>query len=111
MRQMVSPRRLADGARFMRFVLAASVWTALSLLLPGYAHAQAPLEKGGGITLPERQVAPNLAASEVSADWGNDGKVGMGRDLDDRPDLTPWNFFTAGWDEEPSKRVRPTGTP
>lgn len=42
---------------------------------------------------------------------GKLGNTDEGRDLEQLQDLTPWNFFSAGWDEESSKRQRPTGTP
>src|SRR5260370_37657295 len=59
--------------------------------------------------------AQNSAYSFLNAPSANLGDlVGPGIIVEgtrERSDLTIFNLFTAGWDEDSSKRVRATGTP
>jgi hypothetical protein len=52
--------------------------------------------------------SPTLAG--VASDWGQ-GNAAANEEKPELQDLTLGNFFSAGWDEEMTRRVRPTGTP
>jgi hypothetical protein len=75
-------------------------------LSTGHASAQAPASP----VLPT--IAPLVDESHIGPDWSDDcgdwdGHGGHGRTTrkpDDPPDLTLWNFFSLGWNDEYTRR-------
>jgi hypothetical protein len=83
------------------------------LLVPAYAPGQTPLAGTPDYPTPrmapDRPVigAPAAEAQVFSTDfveWDKNQQSGKGQAEGDPPDLTLWNFFSAGWDEEFTRR-------
>jgi hypothetical protein len=94
-------RRKGEGP--VRLANLRLLWAIPWLLVAGYAQAQVPPASPEPLASP---VNPPLVISEDHGLVGDCDKLaGCEKEKpEDPPDLTLWNFFTAGWDEEFTRR-------